>query len=51
MEYSFERVGRRVAEVSKRWFTWTGTCVACRGFLLLARFFQIPDRIVAEAVP
>ena len=23
MEYSFECVGRRVAEVSKRWFTWT----------------------------
>ena len=23
MEYSFECVGRRAAEVSKRWFTWT----------------------------
>ncbi len=25
MEYSFERGGRKVAEVSKRWFTWNDT--------------------------
>jgi uncharacterized protein YxjI len=25
MEYSFERGGRRVAEVSKRWFSWRDT--------------------------
>jgi uncharacterized protein YxjI len=25
MEYSFERGGAKVAEVSKRWFTWTDT--------------------------
>lgn len=25
MEYSFERGGRRVAEVSKRWFSWSDT--------------------------
>jgi uncharacterized protein YxjI len=25
MEYTFERGGRRVAEVSKRWFNWTDT--------------------------
>lgn len=25
MEYSFERGGRRVAEVSKRWFAWNDT--------------------------
>jgi len=25
MEYTFERSGRRVAEVSKRWFSWSDT--------------------------
>ena len=25
MEYTFERGGRKVAEVSKRWFSWTDT--------------------------